>query len=407
MALKFQSPIVRTPQASYKEWDDFWYEPVGSSTAGVMVTREVALSIPAIWRGVSIISESIAGLPVGVFTKVNEQPIERPAPLWLRRPNPEMRTRFQLMQEMMVSLLLDANSYNLRARDNRAITTELWPQHWSRVKMDRDDAGAIRFRVTDARGQHKDYGAADMLHIPGLTLPGVFGGVSPVDKLAQALGLTLAVQEYASQYFARGTNLSGLLTLDTDPGEDAVTNLEKRMQQKLSGRDNWWKIGVLAKAAGARFIQLQNDNDKSQMLQTRVHQVIECARTLGVPPHLLFEMTKETTWGSGIESMGIGFVVYCLRPWLERLEQHLFYELPQPQYIKWNVSGLLRGDMKARFDAYRTALGSDTKPGWMTVPEVRALEEMGPMKEYKAQVDSQIAALEAGHVPEALERSIA
>ncbi len=395
--------LRRSPKASYQPWDDFWYQPVGNVTAGVAVTREVALSIPAVWRAVSLISESIAGLPVGAFTKVDGAPFERPLPLWLRRPNPTIRTRFQLVQEMMVSLLLDANTYNRRVRDNRAMTVEVWPIHWAKVATEVGDDDQIRFAVRDKSGAKRVYTAWDILHIPGLTFPGVFGGLSPVDKLAESLGLALAVQQYAARYFGKGSNMAGMLTLDTDPGEDAVKKLEARMEEKFSGLNNAWKVGVLAKAAGAKFTQLQNDNDKSQMLETRVHQVIECARIFGVPPHLLFEMTKETTWGSGIEQQGIGFVVYCLRPWLERLEQHLFYELPSPQYLKWNVAGLLRGDQKTRFDAYTAAVNG----GWMTVDEIRALEELPPLQQYKEQVNEETAALEAGNIPAALERSIA
>lgn len=383
----------RSPRASYLPWDDFWYSPVGGNvTAGVMVTREVVLSIPAAWRSVSLISESIASLPVAAFVKIGDKPVERPLPLWLRRPNPELRTRFDLIQQMMVSLLLDANSYNRRVRDNSGAAVEMWPLHWSNVATKRNNDGQIVFTVTGDKGRKTEYTTRDILHIPGLSYPGVYGGVSPVDKLAESLGLSIAVQQYAAQYFGKGTNLSGLLTLEGDPGEDAVKQLEHRMEERFNGSSNAWKIGVLAKAASAKFVQLQHDNDKSQMLETRVHQVLETARVFGTPPHLLFEMTKETTWGSGIEAMGIGFVVYCLRPWLERLEQHLRYELPAPQYLKWNVNGLLRGDMQTRFSSYQTALES----GWMTVDEIRALEELPPMKEYKQRVDDGLAALAAG-----------
>lgn len=388
--------LRRGPRAEHAPWDDYWYQPRGGGSAdvGVLVTREVVLSIPAAWRAISLLSEGVAGLPLGVFTKADGAPYQRPLPPWLQRPNPELITRFELLHQMMVSLLLDSNFYALRARNNAGVTWELWPQNWANVKVWRDSTGQIVYTVNTGNASFTDYSPADMLHIKGFTYPGVFGGISPVDKLAESLGLSLAVQKYAARFFGKGSNMSGLLTLESDPGPDSVKKLEERIEQKFSGLNNSWKIGVLAKAASAKFVQLQHDNDKSQMLETRVHQVLETARIFGVPPHLLYEMTKETTWGSGIEQQGIGFVVYSLRPWLERLEQYLLYELPRPQYLKWNVSGLLRGDMKSRFEAYTMALDPET--GWMELEEVRRLEELPPLQEYQRQVQRQMQRLEPG-----------
>lgn len=362
----------REVQASYLPWDDYWYEPVSAPTAtGVSVSRTKALRIPAVLQAVRLISEAIAGLPVGVFAKPDgEMPIQRPSPTWLERPNPECETRFELIQQWVTGLLIDCNAYSLMFRDRRGVVGEVWPQSWDKVTVERDrTTRTLRYHIDGT-----EYGPKDVLHIRGFTLPGEAQGRSAVDLCAESLGLALAAEEYAGRWFSQGSMGTHLLTSAGGDAEQAEA-LEKKINDRWAGLTNAWKIKVLGKAADAKLHTLSVPNDQSQMLETRVHQVIEVARIMNVPPHLLYEMTKETTWGSGIEQQGIGFVTYTLTPHMVRLEQKIKTLLGKGEYPKWNVKGLLRGDTFTRFQAHEIAL----RNGWMNVDEIRALEEMPPL----------------------------
>lgn len=93
------------------------------------------------------------------------------------------------------------------------------------------------------------------------------------------------------------------------------------------------------------------------------------------------ETDKSTSWGSGIEQQGIGFVQYTLAPHLNRIEQEInrkFFS-DEPLFVEFNVEGLLRGDSKARADYYTRALGGTQNPAWMTPNEVRRLENLPPL----------------------------
>ncbi|MFA7105639.1 MAG: phage portal protein, partial [Dysgonamonadaceae bacterium] len=70
-----------------------------------------------------------------------------------------------------------------------------------------------------------------------------------------------------------------------------------------------------------------------------------------------------------------GFYKLNLRPYLEAIENsittHLFSDDDRERYeVEFDFEGLLRADMKSRFDGYRVAVTS----GLMTPNEARALE---------------------------------
>jgi HK97 family phage portal protein len=83
---------------------------------------------------------------------------------------------------------------------------------------------------------------------------------------------------------------------------------------------------------------------------------------------------------NNIEHMGLQFVIYTLLPWIKRHEGAMMRDLLLPSersdlYIEFNVSGLLRGDQKSRYEAY--AIGRNW--GWLSANDVRRLENMPPI----------------------------
>jgi HK97 family phage portal protein len=90
---------------------------------------------------------------------------------------------------------------------------------------------------------------------------------------------------------------------------------------------------------------------------------------------------KSTSWGTGLEQQTLGFQKFTLRRRLKRIEQAAEKQLLTPAdraeglTIEFNLEGLLRGDSAARASFYREGLTN----GWMTINEVRALENLPPV----------------------------
>jgi HK97 family phage portal protein len=119
-------------------------------------------------------------------------------------------------------------------------------------------------------------------------------------------------------------------------------------------------------------------NTDAQFIESRGFQTNEICRWYGVPPYMVGDVEKSTSWGTGIEQQGIGFVVYTLRPdWLVPTEQRITKELLQDPkvYARYNVEGLLRGDSTARANFYKTMRNI----GAYSVNEIRAYEKLPPV----------------------------
>ena len=66
---------------------------------------------------------------------------------------------------------------------------------------------------------------------------------------------------------------------------------------------------------------------------------------------------------------------------LKGLEQEIDRKLLRSAkfYSKFNLDALLRADSKGRADFYKAALGGTQNPGFMTVNEVREVENLAPL----------------------------
>jgi HK97 family phage portal protein len=127
-----------------------------------------------------------------------------------------------------------------------------------------------------------------------------------------------------------------------------------------------------------KFIPLTMPPDEAQFLQSRRWQVVDIARFYGVPPWLLGDVEKSTSWGTGIEQQNLGFVSYTINFWTTRIEQRITWEIATPtdQTAEFEFDALLRGDMAERYAAYATAI----QWGWLTRNEARKKENLPPIK---------------------------
>jgi HK97 family phage portal protein len=152
--------------------------------------------------------------------------------------------------------------------------------------------------------------------------------------------------------------------------------LRTSIEEQHQGLSNAHRMMILEE--GMKWNQIGINPDDAQFLESRKFSVTEVARLFNLPPHFLRDLERATF--SNIEQQAIEFVVYTLRPWMIRFEQRLAIELLSPSdrvthFIKFNVEGLLRGDIQTRYAAYQTA----KQNGWMNADEIRELEDLNPM----------------------------
>ncbi|WP_040197187.1 phage portal protein [Candidatus Soleaferrea massiliensis] len=353
----------------------------GGTTSGKTVNERTAMQSAAVYACVRILSEAIAGLPLHVYRYRMDGGKERVAqhPLYYllhNEPNPEM-TSFVFRETLMSHLLLWGNAYAQVVRNGRGQAVALYPLLPNKMEVSRATNGELVYtyrRDTEESRLNPSGGTVtlrrdEVLHVPGLGFDGLIG-YSPIAMAKNAIGMSLATEEYGAAFFANGANPGGVLEhpgVVKDP-----ERLRESWHAQFSGH-NAHKVAVLEE--GLKFHQMSIPPEQAQFLETRKFQINEIARIFRVPPHMVGDLEKSSF--SNIEQQSLEFVKYTLDPWVVRWEQSLQQSLILPSekpslFIKFNLDGLLRGDYQSRMNGY--AVGRQN--GWMSANDIRELEDM-------------------------------
>jgi HK97 family phage portal protein len=360
-----------------------WNGPSRTAT-GVNVNAHKALQLIAVWACVRLIAESIASLPTAAFVRKGQvRELYQPRPGWMFNPNPE-QIAMVFWEQALTSLLLYGNAYVYLVRDRDTTVLELWPLHPDYVSPRRDGPNyRLQYHVIDplTGATSTLTPGVDIMHIPGFSMPGSLVGLNPIQYAKQAIGLGLGTEEFGGRFFSQGSTASVVLEAEKEVSETALKRAAEAWKKAHSGLKNAHFPVLLEGGLTAKPLSIPND--QAQFLETRGFQLNEIARFFRVPPHMISDVAPTTSWGTGIEQQGIGFVVYTLRPWIERVEQSatILFPAESRAFMKFNVDGLLRGDLKGRYDAYATGVNN----GFLSVDEVRALEDRPPLPGGKGQ----------------------
>lgn len=348
--------------------------------AVVPVSEERAYGLTSYYRAISLISSTIAALPLKVYQRDTRELAAQDIPV-LREPNPS-QTRFEYRQTMIANALSWGNAFSFKQRDrtpNRDVVAT-WPIHPSKVRVEvdlptDDNPSGKLFHVQTSTGERvlTDY---EIFHLPYLSVNG-YQGLPPLAMHRQALGVAVSAENTAASFYGKGSLMSGVLGTDAKLDADQADRIQRRWQQRVAGQANAGQIAVLD--AGLKFMPISIPPEDAELLASRRFGVEEIARLFGVPPHLIGAVERSTSWGSGIEQQFIGWVQTSLNGWITLIEQRINRELLpggtfSPLYAEFTLEGLLRGDSAARAQFYAQAI----QWGWMNRNEVRVRENLQP-----------------------------
>ena len=328
--------------------------------AGTFVDEQTTLSVPGLWRGVTLISDTIGALPIHAYR--GDQRIE-PMPPILERPYPN-ETRIETMSAIAASLIIHGN-YVAVLGDIGAngYPESLYPVSASRVHVDRIE-GRLSYKINDEL-----FDSERVMHIKNFAMPGQIVGVGIVAAQRQGIGSALAMQEYAAKYFDGGAQPTGILYSDNaDLSQDEADMLKAVWMRHYGGTSR--EPAVLN--ASTKFEQLSDNAKDSQLVESREFSLTEIANMLGLPGYYLGAPNSSRTY-SNVEQEQLQFL-RGITPLLTRIESAFTDLLPRGQYAKFNTDALLRSDTLTRYQAHKIALES----GFLTVDEVRSDFENRP-----------------------------
>jgi HK97 family phage portal protein len=194
-------------------------------------------------------------------------------------------------------------------------------------------------------------------------------------------GIALAADQYSASFFKNGAKPDFAIEMVGNPNTEQVEEMRRVWTEKYGGVGKNHLPAILF--GGSKIHELTINAEDAQLIATRQFQVEDIARIFGVPPHMIGHTTNTTSWGSGVENMGIAFVKYTLGRHLVKIEQEInrkSFPFGGAVFAEFNTAGLERGDYKTRNEGYRIALGRAGEPGWMTINQVRKLENMPPIE---------------------------
>lgn len=345
---------------------------VGQSSSGKRVNEKTAMTMSAVYSCVRVLSETLASLPLHVYenTEVGSKKATQHSlyNLLHNEPNSEM-TSFIFRETLMTHLLLWGNAYAQIIRNGKGEVLGLYPLMPDKMSVDRDEDNRIYYQYLTSSGERVTLSSQDVLHIPGLGFDGLVG-YSPIAMAKNAIGMSIAAEEYGAKFFSNGATPSGILE---HPG--TVKNAESLRESWTRGfsGNNSHKVAILEE--GMKYTPISISPNEAQFLETRKFQINEIARIFRIPPHMVGDLEKSSF--SNIEQQSLEFVKYTLDPWVIRFEQAFNRRLLKDKekdkfYIKFNVDGLLRGDYQSRMNGY--AVGRQN--GWMSANDIRALENL-------------------------------
>ena len=342
--------------------------------SGVRVNETKSFEMSSVWRAMYVSSAVPASLPFHAYRKTADGARTRAtghAAALMDEPHPDM-TSFELWQTVFMHRRGWGNAYLRKLRNGLGQVAEFWPVHPSRVKVGRESEAGRKVYAID--GGKEVLSDDQILHLPFMGYDGICG-VSPLRAARQAIGLGLAAEQFGAKLFGSGSLATGILQTEQRLSQDQADALASRWKSKRSGLSHAHETIILD--SGAKFQQLTIPPEDAQFLETRRFQNYEVCRFLGIPPFLMFETEKSTSWGTGLEQQMMGWLVIDLGPDLVSVEQRVTRALkPEQVYAKFSVEGLLRGDSAARASFY-TALWN---LGALSTNEIRALEEQPPVE---------------------------
>ena len=348
-------------------WEDIFAPKTAS---GIPVTNHSALNLSAVFACVRLSTETISTIPAHIFRRtaagreeVTHHPVTR---LLTRQANPEMPANV-FREVIQGHLELRGKAFAEIVRNGYGDPVELWPIHPDHMRITRGSKQQLIYEYLPTG--HK-FPASKILHFRGLGSNGI-DSYSVIQLARESIGLGLSAQQYGSRFFGQGTNMGGFLRHPKGLSDQAFNRLREEMNQKYKGLEK--SHGLIILEDGLEYQKIGLTNEDAQFLETRKFQNSEIARWFGMKPHMIGDLEKATF--SNIEQQSIEAVAYTWRPRVIRLEQELTMKLLRDdEYIKFSLEGLLRGDIKSRYEAYKIAIEN----GWMNADEIRALEDMNP-----------------------------
>jgi HK97 family phage portal protein len=360
----------RIPVSSAQMWEYFGGLLGLKSAAGINVSLENAMGVPAIWAAVHFLSGTIAGLPLHAYKKTRKGP-ERVKGLLsaiLHDAWNDETSSFNGRKYSMERVLTGGRSFTFIERNGAGQVINLWPliPKQMTVKL---KAGRKQYHYKE-NGETKTYEANEIIDIQFSLNADQVSSTSPIMAHKDVIGLGIAATTYGSTLFNNGGVPPFVMTGNFQSGagmKRASDDLDKAVRDASKE-----KRLALSLPTGHDIKPLGIDPQKSQLVELKKFLIEEYARIYSLPPVFLQDLSHGTF--SNTEQQDLHLVKHTIARWVVQIEQEMNLKLfgrGSNLYVKFVLDGLLRGDFRARMEGYAKAIQNSI----LMPNEARALED--------------------------------
>lgn len=349
-----------------------WFEPYNVFTKR---TNHTLATNETIFSAVSRLSNSLASLPLklmdGNFSHITDHST---ADLLANSPNPNVNS-FEFLRTMETLRNTDGNAYALKDYDMRYQVKALWILDPSKVKeVIEATTKELWYEIQGDKGTYYVHNM-DMIHVKHIHGYG-YRGISPIDVLRNTIDFEGKIKQFSLDLMDSAVKASFILQMAASIGEEKKKEIYRNFKDFYS--DNG---GVLIQEMGTTITPI-----KREFIDTKIFEAEKITRTrvatvYNMPAHMLGE-TEGVNYSS-MEQMTLEFVQGTLGVNVIQYEKEFNRKLLSIEdrrkglYWKFNLKALLRGDVKSQAEYYFKGVRSM----WFTPNEIRALEDLPPMKD--------------------------
>lgn len=343
------------------------------ASSGINVTEDAALGVPAVWCAVNFLGGTIGSLPLQLYrTTADGRELAKNDPLYTilhDEVNDDSLTSIKWRKWMVQTTMLRGRSFTFIERNKAGRVTNLWPLDPSMVTVKRS-AGRTTYTYAETGRSPVTYAANEIIDIPFMLRADGITHENPISRLKEALGLAIALERYAAQFFDKG-GVPPLAVTGPAASDAAIRRTKADVDQNIK-RSNRENPNTLYLPNGFDIKQVGFNPEQGQLTEARLFQIQEIARVFGLPPSFLHDLSRGTF--TNTEQQDLHFVKHTLTQWLELIEQELnaklFTRRNRINSVEFNLDGLLRGDFATRMAGYATAFQNAI----LTPDEIRGLE---------------------------------
>lgn len=364
---------------------------LGSSDFGPVVTDDTAMKVGAVYACLNKLSGAVAQMPIKEYRdrEGGREEISPKSPIWWAlNESPDAAWTASAWKAWIVRCVkLRGDQHTEIRRNNRGEVLGFTVHHPDCVVPNREE-GRIRYSCKDIEtGRIYSVDQDDMLHFTGFG----FDGLRSVSAIRWAARNAIASELGAAQYMGKTITEGGLPRIALEYPANLLPKDAQALQSAFVatyGGGNGGKLPLVLTHGGKAHELSISPVDLELLASRRMDKQTIC-EVMGVPPIIIGDSEKTSSWGSGVEQVKIAWVTFDLAPmvigWAEEINRKLYRRAGR--FVEFALDALMQGDSKAQAEAFRAALGGPgSGDGWMSVNEIRKFKNLPRLTDPEADV---------------------